>query len=154
MVTSSNGNILRVTGHLCGEFTGHRWIPFTKASDTELDVFVDLRLNERLNKQSRGWWFETPSRPLWRHSNGIPNLPNLSYFDWFLRVLHQALRNTFNLDNIALMRSMWCKNIERHTAHTIVSWPNPKQWMIVHTSDLMMMIKQSIYYLNHQKENG
>ena len=24
MVASSNGNIFRVTGHLCGEFTGHR----------------------------------------------------------------------------------------------------------------------------------
>ena len=33
------------------------------------DVFFDLRLNERLGKQSWGWWFETPSRPLWRHSN-------------------------------------------------------------------------------------
>ena len=28
------------------------------------------RLNKRLGKQSWGWWFETPSRPLWRHSNG------------------------------------------------------------------------------------
>ena len=27
MMTSSNGNISRVTGPLCGEFTGHRWIP-------------------------------------------------------------------------------------------------------------------------------
>ena len=27
MMTSSNGNIFRVTGHLCGELTGHRWIP-------------------------------------------------------------------------------------------------------------------------------
>ena len=36
MMTSSNGNIFRVTGHLCGEFTGPRWIPHTKASDTEL----------------------------------------------------------------------------------------------------------------------
>ena len=27
MMTSSNGNIFRVTGLLCGEFTGHRWIP-------------------------------------------------------------------------------------------------------------------------------
>ena len=26
----------RVTGHLCGEFTGHRWIPRTKASGAEL----------------------------------------------------------------------------------------------------------------------
>ena len=29
-----------------------------------------------------------------------------------------------------------CKNIERHTTHTIVSWLNPKQWLMVHTSDL------------------
>ena len=36
MMTSSNGNIFRVTGHLCGEFTGPRWIPHTKASDAEL----------------------------------------------------------------------------------------------------------------------
>ena len=27
MMTLSNGNIFRVTGPLCGEFTGHRWIP-------------------------------------------------------------------------------------------------------------------------------
>ena len=27
MMTSSRGNIFRVTGHLCGEFTDHRWIP-------------------------------------------------------------------------------------------------------------------------------
>ena len=26
-------------------------------------------LNKRLNKQSWGWWFETPSRSLWRHCN-------------------------------------------------------------------------------------
>ena len=26
MMASSNGNIFRVTGPLCGEFTGHRWI--------------------------------------------------------------------------------------------------------------------------------
>ena len=33
------------------------------------DVFFDLCLNKRLSKQSWGWWFETPSRPLWRHNN-------------------------------------------------------------------------------------
>ena len=36
MMTSSNGNIFCVTGHLCEEFMGHRWIPCTKASDVEL----------------------------------------------------------------------------------------------------------------------
>ena len=36
MMTSSNGNIFRVTGPLCGEFTGR--------------IFFDLRLNKRLSK--------------------------------------------------------------------------------------------------------
>ena len=40
MMTSLNGNSLRVTGPLCGEFTGHRWIPLTKASDRELWCFL------------------------------------------------------------------------------------------------------------------
>ena len=59
----ANGNIFRVTGPLCGEFAGSRWVPLTKASD----IFFDLRLNKQLSKQSQGWWFETPSCPLWRH---------------------------------------------------------------------------------------
>ena len=36
MMKSSNGNLFRVTSHLCGELTGHQWIPRTKASDAEL----------------------------------------------------------------------------------------------------------------------
>ena len=40
MMTSSNGNIFRITGPLCGEFTGHRWIPLTKASDVEFWCFI------------------------------------------------------------------------------------------------------------------
>ena len=48
-----------------GEFPSQS--PVTRS----LDVFFDLRLNKRLSKQSRGWWFETPSRLLWRHCNGL-----------------------------------------------------------------------------------
>ena len=40
MMTSSNGNIFGVTGHLCGEFTSHRWFPRTKTSDMELWCFL------------------------------------------------------------------------------------------------------------------
>ena len=40
MMTSSNGNIFRVTGHLCGEFIRHRWIPRAKASDAEIWCFL------------------------------------------------------------------------------------------------------------------
>ena len=43
----------------------------TKPVTRSFDVFFDLRLNKRLSKQSRGWWFETPSRSLWRHCNEL-----------------------------------------------------------------------------------
>ena len=69
MMTSSNGNIFRVTGHLCGEFTGE--FPTQRPVTRSFDVFFDLRLNKRLSKQWWGWWFETLSRPLWRHRNGM-----------------------------------------------------------------------------------
>ena len=43
MMTLSNGNIFRVTGLLCGEFIGHRWIPRIKASDADLWCFFYLK---------------------------------------------------------------------------------------------------------------
>ena len=46
-----------------GEFPAQRPVTWS------FDVFFDLRLNKRLSKQSWGWWFETPSRSLWRHCN-------------------------------------------------------------------------------------
>ena len=46
MMTSSNENIVRVTGHLCREFTGHPWIPLTKPGRQSFDVFFDLILNK------------------------------------------------------------------------------------------------------------
>ena len=61
MMTSSNGNIFRVTGPLCGEFTGPGEFPAQRPVTRSFDVFVDLRLNKRLSKQPRGWWFKTPS---------------------------------------------------------------------------------------------
>ena len=70
MMTSSNGNIFRVTGPLCGEFTGPGEIPSQRPVTRSFDVFFDLRLNKRLSKQPWGWWFETPSWSLWRHRNG------------------------------------------------------------------------------------
>ena len=47
-----------------GEFPTQR--PVTLS----FDVFFDLSMNKWLSKQSRRWWFDTTSRPLWRHRNG------------------------------------------------------------------------------------
>ena len=50
MMTSSNGNIFRVTGPLCGQFTGHRWISLTKTCDAALEFF--LSAHEQTTEQT------------------------------------------------------------------------------------------------------
>ena len=77
MMTSSNGNISTLLT-FCEEnppvtvgFRSQR--PVTRG----FDVFFYLRVNKQLNKQSRRRWFETPSRPLWRHCNEISSLLNV-----------------------------------------------------------------------------
>ena len=71
MMTSSNGNIFRVTGPLCGEFTDLSEFPAQRPVTRSFDVFFDLRLNKRLGKQPWGWWFGMPSWSLWRQCNDI-----------------------------------------------------------------------------------
>ena len=59
-----------------GEFPSQR--PVTR----NFNVFFDRRLNKRLNKQSRVWWFETPSRSSWRHSNDVAGSSFLAALFW------------------------------------------------------------------------
>ena len=47
--------------------------PSQRPATRSFDVFFDLHLTKRLNKQSRRRWFDTPSRSLWRHCNVVPN---------------------------------------------------------------------------------
>ena len=70
MMTSSNGNIFRVTGLCAGNSPITGKFPTQRPVTRSFGVFFDLRLNKRLSKQSWGWWFETPSGSLWRHCNG------------------------------------------------------------------------------------
>ena len=103
-MTSSNENIFRVTGHLCGEFTGPRWIPAQRPVTRSFEVFFYLCLIKRLSKQWWGWWFETLSHPLWRHSNG------------FCTFITNWSRNRMSLVlQIAFLHSMSCMEI-------LVSW--------------------------------
>ena len=71
MMTSWNGNIFRLTGPLVGNSPVTGEFPAQRPVERSFDVSFDLRLNKRLSKQWWGWWFKTPSRPLWRHCNGL-----------------------------------------------------------------------------------
>ena len=72
--------IFRVTGPLCGEFNGDRWNPLQRPVTLSFGVIIDLYLN-RLSKQSRRRWFETPFYSLWCYCNAwikclmIENIP-------------------------------------------------------------------------------
>ena len=55
MMTSSIGNLFPLTGPLCGEFTGDRWIPFKKASGVELRCFLrSAWINGWVNNRQAG----------------------------------------------------------------------------------------------------
>ena len=64
-----------------GEFPTQR--PVTRS----FDVYFDLRLNNRLSKQSWGWWFETLSSPSWRHRNDNGDM-------FMLHCYHSQFRKT------------------------------------------------------------
>ena len=68
-MTSSNGNIFRVTGPLWGNPPVNDGFPSQRPVVRSFDVFFDLHLNKRLRTQSRHRWFETASGSLWRHCN-------------------------------------------------------------------------------------
>ena len=100
-MTSSTGNIFRVTGLLCGEVTGefHAQRPVLRS----FEVFIYLSLNNRLNKQLWGWLFQTSWRSLWRHCNILYNRePNVAKSRWYMTSISVApsmefrqLRDTF-----------------------------------------------------------
>ena len=70
--------------------------PTQKPVTRSFDIFLDLRPNKRLRKHSSGWWFDTASRPLWRHRNDsnidstIPADISLYYF-WLMMPMLQTL---------------------------------------------------------------
>ena len=89
-----------------GEFPSQR--PVTRS----FDVFFDLRLNKRLSKQSWGWWFETLSRPLWRHRNdpetihdGVIKWKHFLHYWPFVWGIHWSLVNFLHKASDA---ELWC----------------------------------------------
>ena len=103
MMTSSNGNIFRVTGPLC-EFPSQS--PVTRS----FDVLFHPCLNKRLNKQSWGWWFETPSRSVWRHCNDkcVGSTRDVKIYPLLRKTRYFNLKKHWNGDVIILVKfSSW-----------------------------------------------
>ena len=95
---------------VAGEFPAQR--PVTRS----FDVFFHLRLNKRLSKQSKGWWFETLSRPLWRHRNGSIRM---NFTSVLLSWSHQAT-GPVRLDTVV---HSWFGRIIRRTQRVPVRCP-------------------------------
>ena len=105
MMASSNGNICRVTGHLCGEFAGARWIPRTKASDAELWFFslICVWINDWVNNRQAGdlrrhsAHYDVIAMNPMRVDNGHDDVIKWKYFphNWpFVRGLHRSPVNS------------------------------------------------------------
>ena len=117
MMTSSNGNIFRVTGPLCGEFTGPGEFPAQRPVTRSFDVFFDLRPNKWLSKQPWGWWFEALSWSLWRHCNGLTDrsISELDHY-WFFCIINTNPQSAPEVHkiHIHMMTSSNGKNFPRN----------------------------------------
>ena len=86
-----------------GEFPAQR--PVTR----RFDVFFDLHPNKRLSKQWKGWWFETPSCPLWRHRNDQPvSISQLHVINTFSVVKQLTHINVNDFDSCEIYRLNNC----------------------------------------------
>ena len=81
-----------VTGPLWGESTGHGGFPLQRPVTRSFDVSFDLHMSKRLSKQSRRWWFETPSRSSWSHCNDSCSTPYMYESGiWFIKVAYISM---------------------------------------------------------------
>ena len=103
MMTSSNGNILRVTGLCVGNSLVTGEFPSQRPVTWSFDVFFDLLLNKRLCKQTRRRWLETSSRSLWRNCSAkwinkylLGRFIDRSFVDQFPLRLKFGFRETKN----------------------------------------------------------
>ena len=108
-MTSSDGSIFRVTGHLCGNSTVTRESPAQRPVTRSFDDFFDQRLNKWLCKQWWDWWFDTTSHPLWRHCNG-------KHDHW------PYVWCAYIFKNPSLMTLYWPKPIPKQIVKIIIPW--------------------------------
>ena len=111
-----------------GVFSAQR--PVTRS----FDVSFELRLNKWLSKQSWGWWFETPTRLLWRHCNASPPLALITtYVRW----------------------ATWCKGHRRAAVYCWPTWINNQRqcWQPDHSNTKFIGVDISLETKSRQDAN-
>ena len=118
-MTSSNGQVFRVTDHLSKELNS---------------THKGQWRGTLMSKQSGGWWFETPLRPLWRHRNVI--------VWWFL--LSPYTLSTDDMCALAFtVNNMGKWNLLLHAQATVPHWCSNKHGRpLIQTS--LLLIQRSI----------
>ena len=146
MMTSSNGNISALLAICVGNSSVLREFPAQRPVTRSFDVFFDMRPNKRLSKHWWGWWFETPSRPLWRHFNVVLT----HWHDWGLQEF--ALFAGISFTNGLILILEWMSNYIRYkriekitctfpNGATIEAWERIKKFIISpHTSMGMWLL--------------
>ena len=94
---------------LTGGFPSQR--PVTRL----FNVFFDLCLNIRLNKQWRRRWFEAPSPSLWRQCNGISW--NLLVMAAALKIYHCSFQNLAQVSFAVKQLRFFTYAISRQVSH-------------------------------------
>ena len=118
MMTSPNGKFFCVTGPLCENSPVTGEFPSQRPVKRSIDVFFDLCLNKRLMKQSRGWWFQTPSCSLWCYYNAYcENLHVNNTHHVVYRFLHIHLSSVTDVTSF-----LWGRRIKWVIVSNTIRW--------------------------------
>ena len=90
-----------------------------------IDVSLICALNKRLNKQSWGWWFEAPSRSLWRHCIG-----DFTYkLQYTPRYIDNRSRLFFVCGAVVLIWLSWLLHRHCYLHDDVIKWEHfPRYW--------------------------
>ena len=109
---------------LCGEFTDSSPVTgeFPAQRPVRFGVFFDLRLNKRLRKQLRGWWFKTPCRSLWCHVNVTANPMTITSITVMSHERYGVKRIVRSICTRCLTNSEVVGDLRRDDAHITSLW--------------------------------
>ena len=118
MAMSSNGNIFCVTGPFCGEFTGHWWIPLTKANDAELWSFLCSA------PWINGWINNRDAGDFRRHRNHYDVIVRKQSWKMVRRSAHTTEHNS--VIHVPILNSWDVLYLSiHHLINAILIWPAP-----------------------------